>query len=97
MRRRSAAVRDWGGHSAGDLIFVAGLPKAASILLEQILLSHSRVDGTLELPNILSWSQQLQRSIFRPGLDYWRNYEPGLGPLRDALGEAVLGHNPMVA
>ncbi len=49
------------GHSAGDPIFVLGLPRAGSTLLEQILSSHSRVDGTLELPNILSLSQQLRR------------------------------------
>ena len=48
-------------HSAGDPIFVVGLPRAGSTLLEQILSSHSRVDGTLELPNILSLSQQLRR------------------------------------
>ena len=49
------------GHSAGDPIFVVGLPRAGSTLLEQILSSHSRIDGTLELPNILSLSQQLRR------------------------------------
>ncbi len=49
------------GHPAGDPIFVVGLPRAGSTLLEQILSSHSKVDGTLELPNILSLSQQLRR------------------------------------
>ena len=49
------------GHPAGDPIFVVGLPRAGSTLLEQILSSHSMIDGTLELPNILSLSQQLRR------------------------------------
>ena len=49
------------GFSAGDPIFVVGLPRAGSTLLEQILSSHSRVDGTLELPNVLSLAQQLRR------------------------------------
>ncbi len=49
------------GCPAGDPIFVVGLPRAGSTLLEQILSSHSRVDGTLELPNIPSLSQQLRR------------------------------------
>ncbi len=49
------------GHPAGDPIFIVGLPRAGSTLLEQILSSHSMVDGTLELPNILSLSQQLRR------------------------------------
>lgn len=51
---------EW-GHSAPDPIFIVGLPRAGSTLLEQILSSHSMVDGTLELPNILSLSQRLRR------------------------------------
>jgi tetratricopeptide (TPR) repeat protein len=49
------------GHDAPDPIFILGLPRAGSTLLEQILSSHSKVDGTLELPNILSLSQRLRR------------------------------------
>ena len=49
------------GCDAPDPIFILGLPRAGSTLLEQILSSHSMVDGTLELPNILSLSQQLRR------------------------------------
>lgn len=49
------------GHGAPDPIFIVGLPRAGSTLLEQILSSHSQVDGTLELPNILSLSQRLRR------------------------------------
>jgi tetratricopeptide (TPR) repeat protein len=49
------------GHDAPDPIFIVGLPRAGSTLLEQILSSHSQVDGTLELPNILSLSQRLRR------------------------------------
>jgi tetratricopeptide (TPR) repeat protein len=52
--------QEW-GHSAPDPIFIVGLPRAGSTLLEQILSSHSMVDGTLELPNILSLSQRLRR------------------------------------
>lgn len=49
------------GHGAQDPIFILGLPRAGSTLLEQILSSHSDVDGTLELPNVLSLSQKLRR------------------------------------
>jgi tetratricopeptide (TPR) repeat protein len=38
--------------SAGIPIFVVGLPRSGSTLLEQILASHSQVEGTMELPNI---------------------------------------------
>ena len=49
-----------GGHAAPDPIFIVGLPRAGSTLLEQILASHSQVDGTLELPNILSLAHRLR-------------------------------------
>jgi tetratricopeptide (TPR) repeat protein len=48
------------GCPAPDPIFIVGLPRAGSTLLEQIIASHSQVDGTLELPNILSLSFQLR-------------------------------------
>ena len=48
------------GSEAPDPIFIVGLPRAGSTLLEQIIASHSQVDGTLELPNILSLSYQLR-------------------------------------
>ncbi|MEX1197755.1 MAG: sulfotransferase [Pseudohongiellaceae bacterium] len=47
------------GHPAPDPIFIVGLPRAGSTLLEQILASHSRVDGTLELPNIMALAHRL--------------------------------------
>ena len=50
------------GYTASDPIFVVGLPRAGSTLLEQILSSHSKVDGTLELPNILSLVNELRRN-----------------------------------
>ena len=43
-------------------IFIVGLPRAGSTLLEQILSSHSQVDGTLELPNMLAIAQKLRRA-----------------------------------
>ena len=48
------------GCPAPDPIFIVGLPRAGSTLLEQILASHSQVDGTLELPNILAISHGLR-------------------------------------
>ena len=34
-------------------------------------------------------SEQVRRPIFREGLDQWKNYEQWLGPLKDALGDAL--------
>ena len=49
------------GFDVRDPIFIVGLPRAGSTLLEQILSSHSQVDGTLELPNIPATAQKLRR------------------------------------
>jgi len=35
-------------------------------------------------------SEQVRQPIFREGLEQWRHYEPWLGPLREALGDAVV-------
>ena len=53
------------GAAAADPIFILGLPRAGSTLLEQILSSHSQVEGTLELPNILALAHRIdgQRRI----------------------------------
>jgi tetratricopeptide (TPR) repeat protein len=47
------------GSRYDDPIFIVGLPRAGSTLLEQILASHSQVDGTMELPNIIALAHRL--------------------------------------
>jgi tetratricopeptide (TPR) repeat protein len=42
-------------------IFIVGLPRSGSTLVEQILASHSRIEGTMELPNILSMVREFDR------------------------------------
>lgn len=41
-----------GGCDAPDPIFIVGMPRAGSTLVEQILASHSQVEGTSELPDL---------------------------------------------
>lgn len=53
-----AARKGW-GCKAPDPIFIVGLPRAGSTLLEQILASHSKVEGTAELPDIIAISRRL--------------------------------------
>jgi tetratricopeptide (TPR) repeat protein len=48
------------GCASIEPIFIVGLPRAGSTLLEQILSSHSHVEGTLELPEIPRLAQELQ-------------------------------------
>jgi len=60
VTRELLESRAGAGHDAPDPIFILGLPRAGSTLLEQILASHSQVDGTLELPNILALAHRLR-------------------------------------
>jgi tetratricopeptide (TPR) repeat protein len=53
------AARTGAGMPAQDPIFIVGLPRAGSTLLEQILASHSLVEGTMELPDIPAIAHEL--------------------------------------
>lgn len=78
----SALIKSHGdaGHPSPDPIFIVGMPRAGSTLIEQILSSHSQVDGTLELPNVLSLSQKLRRH----GID---GVTPGYPQVLDKLSK----------
>jgi tetratricopeptide (TPR) repeat protein len=52
------AARRGSGTPSPAPIFIVGLPRSGSTLLEQILASHSQVEGTMELPNILNMVAQ---------------------------------------
>jgi tetratricopeptide (TPR) repeat protein len=52
-------ARRQGGSSSADPIFVIGLPRSGSTLLEQIFSSHSQVEGTTELPDIPALARKL--------------------------------------
>ena len=53
------AARAGSGCQARDPIFIVGLPRSGSTLLEQILSSHPLVEGTMELPDITSIAREL--------------------------------------
>jgi len=53
------AARDGQGALAPDPIFILGMPRAGSTLIEQILSSHSQVEGTSELPYIPALAREL--------------------------------------
>ena len=50
-----------GGCEAADTIFVVGMPRAGSTLVEQILASHSQVEGTSELPDMPAVARETGR------------------------------------
>src|ERR1019366_7709098 len=54
------SAREGAGCGSPAPIFIVGLPRSGSTLLEQILASHSRVEGTMELADILRMVQDLQ-------------------------------------
>jgi tetratricopeptide (TPR) repeat protein len=53
------AARAGFGCQAPDPIFIVGLPRSGSTLIEQILASHSQVEGTRELPDVPGFALEL--------------------------------------
>lgn len=53
------ASRREAGCPRPDPIFIVGLPRSGSTLLEQILSSHSQVEGTMELPDVVALVREL--------------------------------------
>jgi len=67
------------GDPASDPIFIVGLPRSGSTLLEQILASHPMIEGTAELPDLHSLAGSLEpESKFRGP---WRAYPDILADL----------------
>jgi tetratricopeptide (TPR) repeat protein len=54
-----ASRAGWGAPAA-DPIFIVGLPRSGSTLLEQILASHSKAEGTYELANVAQMVRKLR-------------------------------------
>ena len=85
-----------GGNQTKDPIFILGLPRAGSTLVEQILASHSMIDGTLELPNILSMAQSLRGDDIYGKLG---NYPKSMQSLtleeREAFGQKFIDDTKM--
>ena len=85
-----------GGNETKDPIFILGLPRAGSTLIEQILASHSMIDGTLELPNILSMAQSLRGDdIYGKEGNYPKSMENLSLEKRIAMGEKFISDTSM--
>ena len=59
LTRELFAERRGSGSDAPDPIFIVGLPRSGSTLVAQILSSHSSVEGTMELPDIIGMARML--------------------------------------
>jgi tetratricopeptide (TPR) repeat protein len=57
--REFFAARAGHGAPAPDPVFIVGLPRSGSTLLEQVLSSHSQVEGTMELPDMVALAREL--------------------------------------
>ena len=79
---RELLERGKGGVTSDAPIFIVGLPRSGSTLVEQILASHSQVEGTMELPDI----GLIARELDRPEVPY----PQGLAHLSD-VQRASLG------
>ncbi|HYN46371.1 MAG TPA: sulfotransferase, partial [Allosphingosinicella sp.] len=79
------------GCSAPDPIFILGMPRAGSTLIEQILASHERIEGTMELPDIPALAKKLGARKSKSELSAYPECLADLGAdeLR-ALGEEYL-------
>lgn len=55
-----AARQDWGAQDDAP-IFIVGLPRSGSTLVEQILASHPAIEGTMELPYIGLIADRIER------------------------------------
>jgi len=79
------------GCPAADPIFVVGLPRAGSTLIEQILSSHSAVEGTMELPDVITIARRLGGSEGRRSDSLYPEVLQDLGASAvAALGEEYL-------
>jgi tetratricopeptide (TPR) repeat protein len=63
-------VRSELGDTSPDPIFIVGMQRAGSTLVEQILSSHSQIEGTHELPELGMLSRELQRAAVKRGLGF---------------------------
>jgi len=78
----AAELARGGGCDAPDPIFIVGLPRAGSTLVEQILASHPLVEGTSELPDIPALARERNN---------YPDYVPALSDAeRRELGERYL-------
>jgi len=87
------AARAGTGCLSPDPIFIVGLPRAGSTLIEQILSSHSRVEGTMELPEIIAIARELRAQSGSQAVGAYTRRLASLDAVHlSALGERFLAN-----
>ncbi len=85
------AVAEGAGCCEASPIFIVGLPRAGSTLVEQILASHPDVEATLELPELMHITTRLSRAARRQSGEGYFSALTRMTPAeRRALGEEYL-------
>ncbi|MES2057570.1 MAG: sulfotransferase [Pseudomonadota bacterium] len=85
------ADRKGAGHPSRAPIFILGMPRAGSTLIEQILSSHSLIEGTAELPYISLLAHRLVAERWSSGSVRYPDVVAGVDPAAlAALGELYL-------
>ncbi|WP_156254892.1 tetratricopeptide repeat-containing sulfotransferase family protein, partial [Sandarakinorhabdus oryzae] len=85
------AARGTGGCEAADPIFIVGLPRSGSTLIEQILSSHSQVEGTMELPDMMMIASRLAARVDSGEFADFPTLMASLGPAdRQRIGDEYL-------
>src|SRR6185312_11552816 len=89
--REFFAERQDVGCQSPDPIFIVGLPRAGSTLIDQILSSHSLVEGTMELHDMISLARGLESRGQHDGPGQYLEVVGTLTPERlRAIGEQYL-------
>nr|WP_284734522.1 tetratricopeptide repeat-containing sulfotransferase family protein [Sphingosinicella terrae] len=87
----ATAPRPEPGNAAPDPIFIVGLPRSGSTLVEQILASHPLVEGTMELPDLPAMVRRLAGPEARGGRSLYPDCLAGMdGEALRALGAEYL-------
>ena len=85
------AERDGHGCPAPDPIFILGMPRAGSTLVEQILASHPQIEGTAELPDLPAIARRLDGRKQRGDVSHYPDCLAEMDPAElTALGEEYL-------
>lgn len=71
------------GSESADPIFVLGMPRSGSTLVDQILASHPMVEGTAELPDIIVLARSLESDDRRSAGKAWKDYPEIVERLED--------------
>lgn len=89
--REFFAERAGCGSDDGSPIFILGMPRAGSTLVEQILSSHPQVEATMELPDIIAIVRDLRMRVDDPETTSYHDLLATLEPAEfRALGERYL-------